>query len=202
MGATLDETRVEIAERRTELHATAEQLEARFRRAIDLPAKARENPVRTAALVGGVLFMLVGGPRRVVWTIRRGLRGQSDDDPLATLPRAMRAFVDLAVSGHGADADDARRTLAREIQAWRDDPSSRREARRMAKAVIEGPPGPQRVLWRALEVGAGASAAFAGRYLVRRLLSGDPPRSPTPRGEAAAPASAWTGWARRDPPAR
>ena len=39
------------------------------RSAMDIPAKVRKNPVKSAALAGGAGFLLLGGPRRVAGAV-------------------------------------------------------------------------------------------------------------------------------------
>ena len=179
-----------ILERRAELRATVDQLERRVRRSLDLRAKARENPLRTGLLVAGIIFLGVGGPGRLMRGLRGAVRGSAAADPMAGLPAGLRAVVEAAARGLGPDAEAARRTLAQEILAWRNAPTSRRQARELARALAEGPPGPGRAFWRVAEVAAVAASGLLVRALVARLLDGDGPTSPP--GDGTPP----QGWSR------
>ena len=66
MGETLAETRREVADQRAELGITAARLHARVRRALDVRAKLRENPVLFGGLAAGGIFLVVGGPMRLL----------------------------------------------------------------------------------------------------------------------------------------
>ena len=66
MGETLAETRVEVSAQRAEVEQTAQQLQARVRRALDIRAKIRENPVLVGGLAAGAVFLVVGGPIRLM----------------------------------------------------------------------------------------------------------------------------------------
>lgn len=180
MGETLAETRVEVAAQRAELEQTTQRLEARVRRAIDIPARFKENPALFIGLGLGTAFLVVGGPKRVAGFLRRRLRPKTAERAYDALPTAMQAWVDAVASGAGPRAGKARDALVEEIQSWRRDQLKSRKARReLAKAVVEGPPGPSRAAWKAAETGlALVSAALARKAIERFITGGEPPAQP------------------------
>ncbi|MGH2462005.1 MAG: hypothetical protein ACRDFZ_00075 [Candidatus Limnocylindria bacterium] len=189
MGATLDETRIELAARRAELRATADRLEAKARRALDLKTMVRENPVKVAGVAAGIGFLLVGGPRHTLRAIRRAVRGTKDGErAYAALPASLRALVDASVAGGGQDREEARRQLALAFAAWREDPKNRKRGARLASETLT-PPGPERAFWSVVELAATTGVAIVARQVVARWLAGELRH---PRGPASHPPAAGT----------
>jgi hypothetical protein len=175
VGETLAETRREVAAQRAEVERTADRLRERVRRALDVRAKLRENPVLFGGLAAGGVFLAVGGPMRLFRAARRSLAPTRPEQVYDALPRTLQAWVDTASSALGPRSAEARQTLADELQKWRHDPGSRREARKLAREVALGQPGPSRAAWRALEAGATLISAALARRAIERFLSGDRP---------------------------
>lgn len=196
MGATLDETRVELAAQRARVRATADRLESAARRAFDLRARLRQHPVETAGVAVGLAFILLGGPRRTVRQIRRALGGSAEAErAYASLPGSLRALVDASVSG-GKDRDEARRQLALALHAWREDPKNRKRAARLVSETL-APPGPGRAFWSFVEIAAATAAGIVARQVVSRRLGEEPksrPPSAGPRSEGTPPADRYSGW--------
>ena len=175
MGETLDQTRVEIAAQRALLDATAQRLEARVRRAVDVKAKFRENPALFIGLGAGAVFLLAGGPVRVARLVRRRMMPTGSERAYDALPAPMQAWVDSLAGSVGPRAERAREALAGELLAWRQAPLRDKKARKeLAKQMVEGPPGPGRTTWKAFEAAAGILSAALARRAVQRFLSGDP----------------------------
>jgi len=196
MGATLDETRVELAAQRKRVRATAERLEAATRRGFDLRARLRHHPVETAAVAAGLAFILLGGPRRTVRQIRRAVSGSAEGErAYASLPGSLRALVDASASG-GKDRDEARRQLALALHAWREDPKNRKRAARLVSETL-APPGPGRAFWSFVEIAAATAAGILARRVVARRLTGEPrsrPPAGAPRSDVNPPADRYSGW--------
>ena len=71
---------------------------------------------------------------------------------------------------------DARQTLSEELALWRTNPRKYgKVSKKLAKQIAEGPPGPQRVAWSALETASAIVIAALARKAVERFLSGEPP---------------------------
>lgn len=196
MGATLDETRVELAAQRARVRATADRLEAAARRGFDLRARLRQHPVQTAGVAVGLAFILLGGPRRTVRQIRRALGGSAEAErAYASLPGSLRALVDASASG-GKDRDEARQQLALALHAWREDPKNRKRAARLVSETL-APPGPGRAFWSFVEIAAATAAGIVARRVVARRLAEEPKSRPPaagPKSELIPPADRYSGW--------
>lgn len=196
MGATLDETRVELAAQRARVRATAERLEAAARRGFDVRARLRQHPVQTAAVAVGLAFILLGGPRRTLRQIRRAVGGSAEGErAYASLPGSLRALVDASASV-GSDRDEARRQLALALHRWREDPKNRKRAARLVSETL-APPGPGRAFWSFVEIAAATAAGIVARRVVARRLTGEPRSRPPATGpsfESNLAAERYSGW--------
>lgn len=196
MGATLDETRVELAAQRARVRGTADRLEAAVRRGFDLRARLRQHPVQTAGVAVGLAFILLGGPRRTIRQIRRALGGSAEAErAYASLPGSLRALVDASASG-GKGRDEARRQLALALHAWREDPKNRKRAARLVSETL-APPGPGRAFWSFVEIAAATAAGIVVRRVVANRLADEPksrPPSAGSRSEETPPANRYSGW--------
>jgi len=195
MGATLDETRVELAAQRAQVRATAERLEAAARRAFDLRARLRQHPVQTAAVAVGLAFILLGGPRRTIRQIRRAVGGSAEAErAYAALPSSLRALVDASASGE-KDREEARRQLAMALHAWREDPKNRKRAAKLVSETL-APPGPGRAFWSVVEIAGVTAAGIVARRVVRRLAEDPKSRPPSagPKSEAVPQTDRYSGW--------
>ena len=128
MGARTDAARTQVLTARQELEDEVVRLEAAGRAALDIPARARREPVRMAAAAGGAAFLLLGGPKRVLGGMRRAIFGRGADLPKSMLPRDVEAVLGKL----GADGDAVRGVLEREFAAFLD---QRAPARRDARIV-------------------------------------------------------------------
>lgn len=187
MGETLAETRVEVAAQRSENERNAAELEARVRHALDIKARFKENPLVFIGVGAAAVFLLVGGPGRVIRTVRRRTNPSRAEELYDALPSSMQAWVDTLVRGSGPKAQQARDALVDELQRWRHEPIRDKKARKeLAKAMVEGPPGPQRTAWKAAEVAAGLISAALARKAIESFITGERPTWPG-RGAATAP---------------
>jgi len=172
VGETLAETRVEIEAKRTELERTSAQL----RDALDIRKRFQENPALVIGIGAGAVFLVVGGPTRVARLVRRRLFPTDPEKAYDSLPKPMQAWVDHITGALGPRASDARQELSEELQRWRHDPRKHGKInRKLARQIAEGPPGPQRVAWSALETASAIVIAALARKAVERFLSGEPP---------------------------
>jgi hypothetical protein len=179
VGETLAETRVEIAARRADNERTASELDARVRHALDVKARFRENPLIFIGLGAGAVFLLVGGPARVFRFARRRANPSAAEQAYDALPAPMQAWVDTLVSGTGPKAQKARDALIEELARWRHDPIKDKKARKeLARAMVDGPPGPSRTAWKAAETAAGLIAAALARRAIQALITGEKPFNP------------------------
>jgi hypothetical protein len=174
MGETLAETRVEVSAQRAEMEATARELEARVRHALDFKARFRENPALFIGLGAGAAFLVAGGPMRVARLLRRRLRPTTAEQTYDALPKPMQAWVDTLAGEVGPKAEKARAALAEELHRWRQEPLKNKKYRKeLAKAMVEGPPGPERTAWRAAEAALTLLSAALARRAVEAFITGD-----------------------------
>jgi hypothetical protein len=89
-------------------------LEASLRAAVDIKAKVKRNPGKTAAAVGGTAFLVLGGPRRTVRAVKHRILGKPDPLPPSLLPDQ----VEKAVRALGDDGTKVRGALEREFAAF------------------------------------------------------------------------------------
>jgi hypothetical protein len=206
VGETLAETRVEVADQRAANDRTAAELEARVRHAIDIPARLRDNPLPFIGIGAAAVFLVAGGPKRLFGLARRRLRPTNAEQAYDALPRPMQAWVDTLAAELGPKADHARASLIEELQRWRQEPVKSRKARKeLAKAMVEGPPGPSRTAWKAAETALTLLSGALARRAIEQFLTGasEKPRRPTPESsdaDAAPPADserAYSGFATR-----
>ena len=117
MGARTDAARAEVLAARGGLVDEVQRLEAAGRAAIDIPAKVRRQPVRTAGLAAGTAFVALGGPQRVLRRARRAIFGPGADMPKSMLP----AEGEKTLRKMGPDGDRVRAILEREFTAYLDE---------------------------------------------------------------------------------
>ena len=198
MGQTLAETRLGIDAQRAELQQTAERLRARVQRAFDVKAKVRENPLLVAGLVGGAVFLAVGGPVRVARLLRRRSAPTRAEKAYDALPKPLQDLVDTVADRVGPRAAEARNALALQLLSIGGKPGERRKFNKeLAKELAEGPPGPSRAAWKAFEAGAAILSAALARKAVEKFLSGEPPVGIAPAFDAVGTAG---GAAEPEPP--
>jgi hypothetical protein len=114
VASETDAARDRVLAAREALGAELETLEASARAAADVPAKIRRNPVRTAALVGGTGFVVLGGPRRLFRAAKRAVRGEPEPLPKSLLPDE----VEKSLRKLGDDGARVRGVLERDFAAY------------------------------------------------------------------------------------
>lgn len=135
------------------------------RSAMDIPAKVRRSPVRSAALAGGAGFLLLGGPRRVIGAvISRVAPGRKRDPHEGLLPDEIERV--LRDSG-AADLPGVRAALARDFA----------EYLRTKGKVARDRPSAADSLWRTYDAVVGPLGTVAARLLVERLFAAERRRS-------------------------
>jgi hypothetical protein len=122
----------EVAAAREALTGELATLWASARAAVDVRAKVRRNPGRTAAVVGGASFLAVGGPRRVFRAVKRRLVGEPEPLPVSLLPDE----VEKAVRALGDDGAKVRGALERGFAGWLDATEKDRRAEGRQRSVV------------------------------------------------------------------
>jgi hypothetical protein len=146
IAAVLDE----VVAARASLESELVRLEATARAAIDVRAKVKRNPGKTAAAVGGTAFVVLGGPRRIFRSVKHRIVGRPDPLPPSLLPDQ----VEKAVRALGDDGAKVRGALEREFAAFVD--TNRKSE--------------SRFLRRVLLTGGVPIASQVGREIVRRVF--------------------------------
>ena len=114
MGEGTDAARAAVLTARGTVDGELDRLEASARAAVDIKAKVRRNPARTAGLAAGAGFLLVGGPVKMLRGARNAIFGKPDPLPKSMLPRE----IDKALRELGADGTRVRGTLEREFAGY------------------------------------------------------------------------------------
>lgn len=136
------------------------------RSAMDIPAKIRKAPVKSAALAGGAGFLLLGGPRRVMGAVISKVAPKRKRDPYAgLLPDEIERV--LRHSG-AADLPGVREALARDFA----------EYLKTKGKVEQRRPSAADSLWRTYDAVVGPMGTVAARMLVERLFAADRKRPP------------------------
>jgi hypothetical protein len=125
VGARTDAARAQVVAARTELAEEVVRLEAAGRSAVDVPARIRRAPAKTAGLAAGAAFLIAGGPKRLFRRVKRAVVGPGQELPKSMLPKE----VDQALRKLGPDGDKVRGTLEREFAKYLDEHRGERENR-------------------------------------------------------------------------
>jgi hypothetical protein len=205
VGARTVAARAEVVARRQILLDEVIGLEAAGRSAIDIPAKIRRAPAKTAALAAGAAFMVLGGPKRSFRAVRRAVLG-----PKANLPKSMLpGQVDKVLRALGDDGDRVRGVLEREFVDYLDKSKPVRESRNLRGTVAElggnllrpaTSEAGKRLAKELFKPEGGSFSAVTERILARRAARESQAAAGSadvaPVGEAR-PASAKSRWERR-----
>jgi hypothetical protein len=154
----------ELDAARTSLAESLDDLSTATQSALDVPAKIRRNPVKTAALVGGTGFLLVGGPKRVVRSIGRRVFARRPDPYAGLLPPEIEKV--LKDSGVAKDPE-VRRALNKDFAEY---------LRKKGK-VTAGEPTASRSFWRTFDRVAGPLGTAGARLMVQRLMEAEHERT-------------------------
>jgi hypothetical protein len=123
--------RAEVRVSRASLDDELDRLEASARAAVDIPARVRRNPVRTAGAAAGAGFLLLGGPARVLRGARNAIFGKPDPLPKSMLPKEIeRTLKEL-----GPDGARVRGTIEREFAAYLEEKAPERKERDLSSVV-------------------------------------------------------------------
>jgi hypothetical protein len=133
VGARTDAARAEVVARRQLLADEVVRLEAAGRAAVDIPAKIRRSPAKTAALAAGTAFLVLGGPKRTFRAVRRAVLGPKADLPKSLLPEQ----IDKALRAIGDDGDKVRGAIERDFANYLEETRPKREARDLAGTISE-----------------------------------------------------------------
>lgn len=101
MATEQDAARERVLAAREEFGEQLRVLEASGRAAVDIKAKVKRHPERLALAAGGIGFLALKGPQRVIGGVRRAVRGAPAPMPKSMLPdeveKTLRTFGDDGV---------------------------------------------------------------------------------------------------------
>ena len=131
------------------------------RSAMDIPAKVRKSPVKSAALAGGAGFLLLGGPRRVAGAVINRVAPKRTRRPYEGLlpPEIERVLRDTGA----AEMPGVREALEKDFAEY---------LKRKGKAEDKRPNASDS-LWRTYDAVVGPLGTVAARVLVERLFAAD-----------------------------
>jgi hypothetical protein len=171
MGEETRQARRQVAAARTTLATEVDGLTEAARSAVDLKAKVRKNPGRTAALAGGVAFMALRGPQRIARRVVRTVRGDRQEHVRSLLP----AEVERIVARLGPDADQVRGMLERDFADYIEHGRAGRKKARASQSQREA-------FWKLFDTLSGPVAARAARELAARLFEPEGGKEPQKEG--------------------
>jgi hypothetical protein len=131
------------------------------RAAVDIPAKIRRNPVRTAGLAGGAVFLLAGGPWRVGKGVEKRLFPKRYSRPPRVLPKKVEEAVGRLPE---EDQEMVRAHLERDFAAY------------LKSEHAKDPPNARTSAWKTYNLLLATVGARAARELVKRLFEVPPER--------------------------
>ncbi len=125
MGARTDAARAQVVAARGELAEEVIRLEAAGRSAVDVPARIRRAPAKTAGVAAGAAFLVLGGPKRLFRRVKRAVVGPEQELPKSMLPKE----VDQALRKLGPEGQKVRGTLEREFAKYLEEHKEERDNR-------------------------------------------------------------------------
>jgi len=155
MAQSPAEARQEIENARKGVEKELDDLTQATRDALDIPAKVKRNPVRTAGLAGGAAFLLLGGPRRVARAAEERFLPKRVYKRDRALPKNVQATMDKL-------EPDQRELVEAHLE--------RDFAAYMNKEHPAEPANARQSLWRTYDVLVGIVGAAAARELVKKLF--------------------------------
>lgn len=132
-----------------------DDLGAAARAAVDIPAKIRRNPVKTAGVAGGAAFLLAGGPRRVAKGLEKRLFPKRYARPPKVLPRKVEEVLDRLPE---EDQELVRAHLERDFAQY------------LKGEHAKDPDNVRTSAWKTYNLLLGTVGARAARELVKKLF--------------------------------
>lgn len=149
---------------REDVARSLDELTGATQSALDVPAKIRRNPLKTAALVGATGFLVVGGPRRIARLVADRVLPQPRPDPHGGLlpPEIEKVLKDSGV----ASDPEVRRALDKDFAEYLRNKGKLREEPHAAASF-----------WRTFDRLAGPLGTAGARVMVQRLMEAEQTRA-------------------------
>lgn len=158
MAATAKQANQEVVAARKALGHELDELRLATRSAVDIPAKVKRNPVKTMSLIGGVGFLAVGGPKRVIQAVERRVRPTKKDRLKGILPKDVEKLVDKTSS----NADEVRQRLEQDFYDWMS-----------KKRPQQAPAGARQSFWKTYDSFLGPLGALGAKAMAEKLFAAD-----------------------------
>jgi hypothetical protein len=155
MAQSAAEARQQVEEARRGVERELDNLGDAARAAVDIPAKVRRNPVKTAGLAGGAAFLILGGPKRLAKATERRFFPKRYYRPPTVLPQDVERAIDKLP---GEDQEMVRAHLERDFASY------------IQKQHPNEPVNARASLWKTYDLLLGIVGAAAARELVKKLF--------------------------------
>jgi ElaB/YqjD/DUF883 family membrane-anchored ribosome-binding protein len=172
VAAEQDAARDRVLAARAALDEELTELRGSARAAVDIPSKVRQSPAKAAAVAGGVAFLVLRGPQRLLRAVREKVTGRPAPMPSRLLPKEIEKTLDRL----GDDGDKVRGTLERDFAAYVKE--KQKDRRGMATILLLGLIRPM----------IGRAARRAGEFLMSPSPEGYPTRLDEIRAKAGSTA--------------
>lgn len=153
MADATTDARHQVDDARVAAAVELDRLGPAARVSLDIPARLRRDPVRTAALGGGAVFLLLGGPRRVLKAV------ESRVFPRRHVKRLLPDEVDATAARLGPGAEDVRNHLERDFATY------------LRRIHPQEPVSARRSFWRTYDTFIGIIGGAAARELLKRFMT-------------------------------
>jgi hypothetical protein len=160
VGTRTDAALAQVVAARADVGEQVDRLEAAGRAALDIPAKVRANPAKTAGIAAGGAFLAVGGPKRLFRRARRAITGKEEELPSELLPKD----VEKALRKIGTDGRKVRGALERDFAKYLDERAKDRKKEGVTAAITGVAVSALRPI-----------AMRTGRHLAERMLDPNGP---------------------------
>jgi len=155
MAQSAAEARQKVVEARQGVDRELDDLTTAARAAVDIPAKVRRNPGKTAAVAGSAAFLLLGGPKRVARTAERRFFPKR----AARVPTVLPKDIEKAIRNLEPDQQDqVRGHLERDFVTY------------VQKEHANEPANVRQSFWKTYDLLIGIVGAAAARELVKKLF--------------------------------
>ncbi|HEY7025560.1 MAG TPA: hypothetical protein VH371_11435 [Candidatus Limnocylindrales bacterium] len=154
-----DETaqaRQRVADARRNASSELDTLGSSTRAALDFPAKIKRHPLETVGLLGGLAFLVLGGPRRTAKATERRFFPERANRPPTLLPKEVDKTLKALPE---EDRERVRAHLERDFAAY------------LKKEHVGDASTGRQSFWKTYDMLVGIVGTAAARELVKRALA-------------------------------
>jgi hypothetical protein len=155
MAQSAAEARQEVENARRGVEKELDDFGTATRAALDIPAKMRRNPLRTAGLAGGAAFLLLGGPKRAAKAAEQRFFPRRAEKRERVLPKDVQKTLGRL---EPEDREKVEAHLERDFAAY------------LKKEHPAEPANARQSLWKTYDLLLGVGGVAAARELVKRLF--------------------------------